>query len=76
MKTGTWLKIQLGNLGALILSCGLLYPWAMIRSARYALSCLRFETAGSIEKISRLGRDEGNALGETTGEFFGLDFGL
>ncbi|HET7535219.1 MAG TPA: YjgN family protein [Candidatus Didemnitutus sp.] len=76
MQTGRWLGLQLGNLGAMIVSCGLLYPWAMVRSARYALSCLQFQPAGPIEKISKLGGDEGSALGETTGEFIGLDFGL
>lgn len=76
MKPNRWLGMQMVNLGAMIVSCGLLYPWAVIRSTRYALSCLQFQPALPIEKISRLGRAEGSALGETASEFIGLDFGL
>lgn len=76
MKPNRWLGMQMVNLGAMIVSCGLLYPWAVIRSTRYALSCLHFQPARPIEKISRLGRSEGSALGETASEFIGLDFGL
>lgn len=76
MEIDRWLKLQLVNLGALIISCGLLYPWAVMRSTTYALSCLKFRPAGPIEQIRRLGKDEGNAFGETAGEFIGMDFGL
>lgn len=76
MDSGHWLKMQMVNLGAMLVSCGLLYPWAVIRSTRYALSCLQFQPSGPLEKISRLGRSEGSALGETASEFIGLDFGL
>lgn len=76
LDAGRWLKLQLVNLGAIVLSCGLLYPWAVIRSSRYALSCLVLELATPLERIRRLGRGEGSALGETAGEFIGLDVGL
>lgn len=76
LSTGKWLGLQLANLGALVVSCGLLYPWAAVRSARYALSCLQFVPAGPIEKISRLGKSDGSAFGETAAEFVGLDIGL
>jgi len=71
-----WFNLQLGNLGAIIISAGLLYPWAVVRSTRYALSCLQFQPSGSIERISRLGKTTGSAVGETAAEFVGLDFGL
>lgn len=76
LSTGAWLKIQFVNLGAIVISAGLLYPWTVIRSANYALSCLHFQPQGAIEKISRLGRSDGSAVGETAAEFVGLDFGL
>ena len=76
MKPNRWLGMQMVNLGAMIISCGLLYPWAAIRSTRYALACLQFQPTRPIEKTSRLGRSEGSALGETASEFVGLDFGL
>lgn len=76
LRVGDWLKLQLVNLAAIIASCGLLYPWATVRSARRALSSLQFQPQGPIEKISRLGRNDGSAMGETTAEFVGLDIGL
>lgn len=75
-STGAWFKLQLTNLGAIIGTCGLLYPWAVIRSSRYALSCLAFAPQGPVEKISRLSRRTGSAVGETAAEFVGLDIGL
>lgn len=76
LAVGGWLKLQVVNLAAIIVSCGLLYPWATVRSARYALSSLHFHPAGPIETISRLGRSDGSAVGDTTAEFVGLDIGL
>lgn len=76
LQTGGWLKLQSVNLVAIIGSGGLLYPWAAIRSARYALSHLQFAPHGALEKISRLGRNDGSAMGETAAEFVGLDIGL
>lgn len=76
LKVGAWMKLQMVNLVAIVASCGLLYPWATVRSARLALSNLHFHPAGPIEKISRLGRNDGSAVGETTAEFAGLDIGL
>ena len=76
LEVDRWLKLQLVNLGAMIVTGGLLYPWAAMRSSAYALSCLKFVPAGPIDTISRLGKDEGSAFGESAGEFIGMDFGL
>lgn len=76
LPVGGWLKLQFVNLGAIIGTCGLLYPWAVVRSTHYALGSLRFVPSGPIEKISRLSRRDGSALGDTAAEFVGLDFGL
>ena len=76
MRTGRWLTLQLTNLGAIIGTCGLLYPWALIRSTRYAQECLEFIPAGSLDTISRLGEGPGSAVGDTAAEFTSLDFGL
>ncbi len=76
MNVGRWLTLQLSNLGAILLSCGLLYPWAVIRTLKYKTSCIRFQPAGPIERIEYLAVSRGNALGDTAAEFVGLDFGL
>lgn len=76
LSTNAWLKLQFVNLGAIIGTAGLLYPWAVVRSTRYALQSLYFVPDRPIEKIGRLTRRDGSALGETAAEFVGLDFGL
>jgi uncharacterized membrane protein YjgN (DUF898 family) len=76
MQTSRWLGLQLTNLGAIIVSCGLLYPWAAIRAQRYAASCLHFVPAGPVDQVQRVGGGGGSATGDTAAEFFGLDFGL
>lgn len=76
MKTGEWLKLQLVNLGAIALSLGLLYPWAVVRAHRYTASCLAILPAGSVETIARVGSSRGSATGDSAAEFVGLDFGL
>lgn len=76
MRSGKWLGLQLANLGAIVISCGLLYPWALIRSTRYAIQSLELHPAGSLEKIERVGGRNGSAVGDTAAEFAGLDFGL
>lgn len=76
MQTGRWLGMQLTNLGAILVSCGLLYPWASMRAHRYAASCLSFLPSGPIDAIQRVGGSTGSAAGDTAAEFVGLDFGL
>lgn len=76
LRSGRWLGLQFTNLGAIIVSCGLLYPWALIRSTRYALSCLEFHPVSGLETISRVNTSRGSAVGDSAAEFAGFDFGL
>lgn len=76
LKVSKWLGLQLTNLGAIVVSAGLLYPWAVIRAQRYACSCLAFVPARSIDDIRRIGGSGGSATGDMAAEFIGIDFGL
>lgn len=76
IDTGRWVRMQTLNLLAMIVTCGLAYPWAAIRSTRYVLSQLEFVPAGPIESIARVGSGSGSAVGDTAAEFAGMDFGL
>lgn len=76
LKTGKWLGLQLTNLGAILVTAGMLYPWALIRAQRYAASCLHFVPAGPLDTIQRVGGSSGSATGDMAAEFIGLDFGL
>jgi uncharacterized membrane protein YjgN (DUF898 family) len=76
LVTGRWLGLQITNLGAIVISAGMLYPWALIRAQRYAASCLEFVPAGDVDNIHRIGGSSGSATGDMAAEFIGLDFGL
>lgn len=76
LRSSRWIGLQFTNLAAILLSCGLFYPWAVIRTTRYTLSCLAFEPAHSLESIRRMGCGDGSAVGDTAAEFAGVDFGL
>jgi uncharacterized membrane protein YjgN (DUF898 family) len=76
LDTGRWLGLQLTNLGAILITAGLLYPWALVRAQRYAASCLEFIPAGPVDNIQRMGGSSGSATGDMAAEFIGLDFGL
>jgi uncharacterized membrane protein YjgN (DUF898 family) len=76
LSSRRWLGLQLTNLGAIIVSFGLLYPWALIRSTRYAIESIELQPSPSFEKIERVGGRNGSAVGDTAAEFAGLDFGL
>jgi uncharacterized membrane protein YjgN (DUF898 family) len=71
-----WMRIQLLNLPAIIFSCGLLYPWAVIRSQKHLASTLSIALAGPIERIEEIRGSKGNGVGESAAEFVGMDFGL
>ncbi|MFO1450341.1 MAG: YjgN family protein [Opitutaceae bacterium] len=76
MRTERWIGLQAVNLGAILITGGLLYPWAVIRSQPYVASCLTFLPAGDIDGIERMGEKDGSGVGDSAGEFVGLDFGL
>ncbi|PTY00685.1 YjgN family protein [Opitutus sp. ER46] len=76
MDFGRWLGLQFTNLFATIGSCGLLYPWAVIRTCRYTAQCLSLVPAGAIDSIRRLEAGPGSATGDSAAEVIGLDFGL
>jgi uncharacterized membrane protein YjgN (DUF898 family) len=76
MEIDGWLGLQLKNLGAILISGGLLYPWAVVRAHRYTASCLSLEPAGPIDSVQRIGSAHGSATGDSAAEFIGLDFGL
>ena len=76
LDTGKWLGLQLTNLGAIVVSAGLLYPWSVMRAQRYVASRLHFIPQGPVDTIQRVGSATGSATGDMAAEFIGLDFGL
>lgn len=51
LKTWPLLKLYVGNTAGILLSCGLLVPWAVIRTLRYRLAHLQPEVTGSLAQF-------------------------
>ena len=74
--TGGLFGLYFVNLIAVIISFGLLVPWAAIRTARYHLENLSLAPAGAIGSFVAAAEEQVSALGDEIGEMVGFDFGL
>jgi len=63
------------NIVAIILSLGLLYPWAKIRYLRYKLENTSF-ACHDYEQFESTGYEQGSTVGEEMTDFFDIDIGL
>jgi uncharacterized membrane protein YjgN (DUF898 family) len=72
------LKLYLTNALALLLSLGLLAPWARVRLARYRASRMTLYAFGSLSATAPAPRREPSALGDAATDLgdFGIDLGL
>lgn len=68
--------IYFANLLAMTVSCGLLVPWAVMRTAKYRASRLHLECAGDVEGFLAGVSRPVAATGEQLGEFFDVDLSL
>jgi uncharacterized membrane protein YjgN (DUF898 family) len=64
------------NLAGIAVSLGLLVPWAVIRTARYRVSCLAIECSGDLEGFLAEQLTGVGATGDQMGEFFDVDLSL
>ncbi|WP_349431873.1 YjgN family protein [Methylomarinum sp. Ch1-1] len=69
-----WLYFS--NTVAIIFSLGLLIPWAMIRTARYRISCMTLMTVPDPEAFIAAEAEKADAIGEELGDLLDIDFGL
>jgi len=76
VKTIQLMKLYLSNLFFIMVSFGLLIPWAKIRVTRYRLSKVCLHLDGELR--TRRGDDESSdgAMADTLGDALSLDFGL
>ncbi|HGZ70040.1 MAG TPA: DUF898 family protein, partial [Nitratifractor sp.] len=77
---GTIHPLRLGFISAtnallILLSLGMLYPWAKIRYLRYKLENTHF-ACSDYESFSSSGYESRNALGEETLDFFDIEIGF
>jgi uncharacterized membrane protein YjgN (DUF898 family) len=68
--------IEITNVLGMIVTLGLFYPWAKVRTMRYQLEHTSLDTAGGLAEFEAARGEAGEALGEELGEFFDVDFGI
>ncbi|MDX1375146.1 MAG: YjgN family protein [Burkholderiales bacterium] len=76
LAAGRMYWIALSNLFAIVLSAGLLIPWATIRMMRYRVSCLSLAGAENLDALVGAQSAQIGAAGEEIGELLGIDIGL
>jgi uncharacterized membrane protein YjgN (DUF898 family) len=68
-------KLYVANLFAVVLSLGLLIPWAKIRLASYRASCLTLHASGDL-RAETLVDEDANAVGEGLSDLGDFDIGI
>ena len=69
--------LQISNIAAIVLSFGLLIPWARVRMVRYRLSCFTMRVPPErLDRFVATQREYVTATGDEMGEAFDLDLGL
>lgn len=76
LKTGYLLYLYITNTLAMMISLGLLMPWAKIRTARYRASVTSLNVAGDLGQYTSAQAQQQSALGEEIGEMFDMDLGF
>jgi uncharacterized membrane protein YjgN (DUF898 family) len=76
LSFGRMLWLWLSNLLAIIVSLGLLIPWARVRMARYRIERLQLTVAATLDNVIAGDRQRLAATGDQLGEALGLDLGL
>ncbi|MGH8719220.1 MAG: YjgN family protein [Burkholderiales bacterium] len=70
------IKLYLSNTAAILLSAGLLIPWATVRMARYRLERLTVTARTDSDRFTASRGQSGSAAGQEMGDLFNIDFGL
>lgn len=70
------LWLTLSNAAAIVVSLGLLIPWAKVRMARYKVERLSLATTDKLDEFVGQARREDRATGEEFGDALDLDLGL
>jgi uncharacterized membrane protein YjgN (DUF898 family) len=69
-------KLYTVNLIAIVGSCGLLIPWAVVRVTRYRLQEISVEIEAPLTTVAATVTQNPRATGEELGEMFGIDLAL
>ncbi|THF63546.1 DUF898 domain-containing protein [Pseudothauera rhizosphaerae] len=75
-RLGTYALLMLTNTLAIGLTLGLFYPWAKVRTARYAAQHIGLAADGDLGEFAAAQRDEVSAVGGEIGDVFDVDLGI
>jgi len=73
LRVSEVVRLELGNVLAIIGSLGLAIPWAAVRRARYRCSHLEVRFEGPIEAVTAASAPEPGALGEVAADQLDID---
>lgn len=76
LEFGTLCWLYFSNMLMIMLTFGLLIPWAMVRTARYRISCISVCVEGNIDEFIAAETERAQAIGEEIGDLFDLDIGI
>jgi len=76
LKTGYMMYLYFTNTLAMMLTLGLLMPWAKVRTARYKLSVTSVDVMGDLGQFTAAHSKQQSAIGEEMGEMFDMDLGF
>ncbi|MCP4671150.1 MAG: DUF898 domain-containing protein, partial [Desulfobacula sp.] len=76
LETKGYLILIVTNTLASVITLGIFYPWAHIRTIRYKLNHLILIANGDLDNFVAQKQKEVSALGDEAGDFFDLDIGL
>lgn len=75
-RFGSYARLVLVNTLGMVLTLGLFYPWAKVRSARYAAEHTRVIADGSLNDFAASQEQDVNATGGEMGELFDIGIGF
>ncbi|MDX5445867.1 MAG: DUF898 domain-containing protein [Zoogloeaceae bacterium] len=75
-RFGSYILLVMGNTLGMVLTLGLFYPWAKVRSARYAAEHTRVAADGSLSDFAAQQDRDVNATGGEMGELFDIGVGF
>ena len=76
MTTRGYLGLLLGNLVLMVVTVGLAYPLAKVRTARYKAAHLDAVISGSLDNFAAAETERVSALGEELGQALDMDISL
>lgn len=75
-RLGSYATLMITNTLGIVLTLGLFYPWAKVRSARYAAEHIGVVAEGDLDEFAAGQRDRVSALGGEIGDVFDVDLGV